>query len=176
MAGDSGQDSIEDLRGCMASGYDPGLVNKVLARLSAAAGVHLGCVWDYCGSLGPGGGADFYLFLPDGNVRATGESLSRWLSARPGDPDAPSSPGAPASWDSGPAGFTAADLPYDDGLHNYARRDDGDQGADEPVAASEVRLVTLRVTVPAGTSDADIICMVGEAMPASTDAWVLEVA
>ena len=116
-------EAIADLRGSMVDGYCPEDVNRILGRISDASGLKLVCVWDTYDSLGPGGDSQFYIEEDGGQLREVAGDLWRWLNDDPDDPEAPTSPGSPASWPGEPADFTAADLEYDDGFCNYARRD-----------------------------------------------------
>ncbi len=116
-------EAIGDLRGSMVDGYCPEDVNRILGRISGASGMQLVCVWDICDSCGPGGNSQFYVEEQGGQLRELAGDLWRWLNDDPGDPGAPASPGSPSSWPGEPAGFTTADLDYDDGFCNYARRD-----------------------------------------------------
>jgi hypothetical protein len=117
-------DSIADLRGSMIDGYDDERVNRVLGRISAATGLNLVCVWAFCDGLGVGGDSQFYVLSDEGRLYEVAGNLWRWLNDNPGQPGAQASPGHPDSWIGEPADFTADDLPYDDGWHNYALRDD----------------------------------------------------
>jgi hypothetical protein len=116
-------EAIAGLRGSMIDGYCPEDVNRILGRISEAAGLDLVCVWDTYDSCGPGGNSQFYVEEQDGRLRDLAGDLWRWLNDDPGDPDAPVIPGAPSSWAGELADFTTADLEYDDGSCNYARRD-----------------------------------------------------
>lgn len=115
-------ESVADLQGSMIDGYDDGKVNSVLGRISDASGIRLVCVWDVYDNCGVGGNSQFYVEEASGLQELIGD-LWRWLNDDPDDPDAPAFPGTPASWAGENAGFTTGDLPYADGFHNYARRD-----------------------------------------------------
>jgi hypothetical protein len=136
-------EAIADLRGSMIDGYCPEDVSRILGRVSGAAGMNLVCVWDTYDSFGPGGNSQFYIEETDGRLREIAGDLWRWLNDDPDDPAAPASPGCLAAWAGEPAGFTTADLDYDDGFRNYAHRglgsreDDANEGQgeeDDPVA------------------------------------------
>jgi len=116
-------ETIADLRGSMAGGYWPEDVNRILGQISDASGIQLVCVWDIYDSCGTGGNSQFYVEEQDGQLRELAGDLWRWLNDDPGDPAAPASPGSPSTWPGEPADFTTADLEYDDGFCNYARRD-----------------------------------------------------
>ncbi len=116
-------EAIADLRGSMADGYCPEDVNRILGQIGDASGMQLVCVWDIYDSCGPGGNSQFYVEEADGQLRELAGDLWRWLNDDPSDPGAPASPGSPSSWPGEPADFTTADLDYDDGFCNYARRD-----------------------------------------------------
>ena len=107
----------------MAGGYWPEDVNRILGQISDASGIQLVCVWDIYDSCGTGGNSQFYVEEQDGQLRELAGDLWRWLNDDPGDPAAPASPGSPSTWPGEPADFTTADLEYDDGFCNYARRD-----------------------------------------------------
>jgi hypothetical protein len=115
--------AIAGLRGSMIDGYCPEDVNRILGRISDASGLQLVCVWDTYDSCGPRGDSQFYIEEDGGRLREVTGDLWRWLNDDPENPDAPASPGAPATWAGEPADFTNADLEYHDGFCNYAREE-----------------------------------------------------
>lgn len=116
-------ETIADLRGSMADGYEPEDVNRILGRISTVSGLRLVCVWATCDSGGPDGNSQFYVEENDGRLRELAGDLWRWLNQDPDDPDTPAGPGSPDSWLGEPAGFSTTDLGYHDGFGNYAWRD-----------------------------------------------------
>lgn len=113
---------LEDVRGSMFDGYDDDRVNAVLARLNAAFGIRLVCVWNALDTFGFHGHSDFYLETPEGRLHHVAGSLWGWLNHAPEDDGAPDEAGTPASWWGRITEMSMKEMTKD-GCLNYAIRD-----------------------------------------------------
>ncbi|MFI9507244.1 hypothetical protein [Nocardia sp. NPDC052566] len=113
-----------ELRGSLFGGHTSEQVNTVLGRISDLSGVRVICVWDdFDGEFY--GYSNFYIEDDEHElIREVGGDLWVWLTEPSNSPDCPDTPGSPADWFGNlTTSFTAGDLAYDDGLHNYAISD-----------------------------------------------------
>ncbi|WP_043736006.1 hypothetical protein [Nocardia asiatica] len=91
--------TTEDLRASMADGYSAGDVERILGPIGRQARLHLICIWQYYFDASDcfGGDSNFYIEA-DGQFYGLSGGLWGWLNLAAGDPDAPATPGEPASW------------------------------------------------------------------------------
>ncbi|WP_280419955.1 hypothetical protein [Nocardia carnea] len=112
----------EDLRGSMADGYTAGDVETVLGPISRQTGLHLICIWArYIDHDCFDGDSNFYIEA-GGQFYELGGDLWEWLNRSTADPEAPETPGDPASWvGSLCTEVTMNDIEWTDADdHNYA--------------------------------------------------------
>ncbi|MGV9836664.1 hypothetical protein ACWDUL_21085 [Nocardia niigatensis] len=113
----------ENLRAKMADGYSAGDVERILGPISRQVGLHLICIWQYYVDATDsfGGDSNFYIEA-DGQFYELGGGLWGWLNLATGDPDAPTTLGAPTSWvGSRYTEVTINDIEHiDTDEHNYA--------------------------------------------------------
>jgi hypothetical protein len=111
------------LRGALHADYDAELANAVLAAVSASAGLMLVCVWEVHDGDGLHG-SPALLILRRGQLRELKPLVRRWLTGRPDHPATPQCLGEVSTWTGATYELPVKSLPYYDGEHNYAIRDE----------------------------------------------------
>lgn len=118
---------VDHLRASLVPGYDAGIANTVLARLSAAGGHRIVCLWGYLDDHGYGDDADLYILSPGGEaLHYISDDLLAWLTTDAHDPEHPAHPGHPHTWPNGTVndfGYTDLATTTDDHRHNIAHHD-----------------------------------------------------